>query len=162
MKRPSRARPITFKVTKRGCWEVTSHKPMWGGYIAAHVDGRRQLLHRWSLEKKLGRPIGEGLFSLHSCDNPPCFNPDHLREGTKADNSRDRVIRGRRILPAPFGWNLKTGLPLSAPNDAALRGGEIVAAIPADPSTQDGVVRSDPRRRFAERVLPLLAGGTRL
>jgi hypothetical protein len=32
---------------------------------------------------------------LHSCDNPPCCNPRHLREGTMADNMKDRDVRGR-------------------------------------------------------------------
>ncbi len=94
-RRGKRARPITYEVTDRGCWVVTSHKPTTGGYVSAWVDGRTQLLHRWSLEKSLGRPITSGLLSIHSCDNPPCINPDHLREGTHADNNRDMWERGR-------------------------------------------------------------------
>jgi hypothetical protein len=32
---------------------------------------------------------------LHSCDNPPCCNPAHLRAGTFRDNNLDIVLRGR-------------------------------------------------------------------
>lgn len=32
---------------------------------------------------------------LHSCDNPPCINPRHLRLGDDADNCRDRYSRNR-------------------------------------------------------------------
>lgn len=32
---------------------------------------------------------------LHSCDNPPCCNPVHLREGSGQDNMDDRTARGR-------------------------------------------------------------------
>ena len=36
-----------------------------------------------------------GLCALHSCDNPPCCNPTHLRWGTDLENRTDAVIRGR-------------------------------------------------------------------
>lgn len=32
---------------------------------------------------------------LHSCDNPPCCNPAHLRDGTNQDNVDDRMVAGR-------------------------------------------------------------------
>lgn len=33
--------------------------------------------------------------ACHHCDTPPCINPDHLFEGTRADNVRDAQLKGR-------------------------------------------------------------------
>lgn len=50
--------------------------------------------HRWAYEYFNG-PIPKGLLVLHSCDNPPCCNPRHLRAGTHQENMDDAVKRGR-------------------------------------------------------------------
>lgn len=33
--------------------------------------------------------------ALHKCDTPACVNPDHIFEGTKADNNFDKETKGR-------------------------------------------------------------------
>lgn len=43
---------------------------------------------------------------LHSCDNPPCVQPLHLREGSNLDNVRDRDERGRTARGDRHGFRL--------------------------------------------------------
>lgn len=50
--------------------------------------------HRISWEITAG-PVPEGLFVCHTCDMPPCVNPEHLYLGTPQENSGDMVARGR-------------------------------------------------------------------
>jgi hypothetical protein len=71
------------------CWP-------WLGSRTVNGYGRlgNRYAHRLVYEQEVG-PIPDGLNVLHSCDNPPCVNPRHLRVGTQADNARDALERGR-------------------------------------------------------------------
>lgn len=63
------------------------------GYGVVSVAGKlRQATHvSWFL--KYG--VWPSQQMLHRCDNPPCVNPEHLFEGTPADNVVDRDAKGR-------------------------------------------------------------------
>jgi len=87
---------ITYKITKNGCWEVTSHKARGAGYPRIRIGGRKGklwLIHRL-VYTELVEDIPEGLLVLHNCDNRECINPEHLRVGTYSDNYNDWVSRG--------------------------------------------------------------------
>lgn len=84
-----------------GCWEWQGkHQWLDPRKRTPHLYGlvihrqKRTFAHRHSYELFVG-PIPQGMFVLHSCDNPPCVNPDHLRVGTMKDNGADMSDRGR-------------------------------------------------------------------
>lgn len=70
----------------------------WKGYgrLSSPYRGKWKSfgVHRLAYEEFVG-PLFPGKLVLHSCDNPPCFNPKHLRLGTHSDNIRDCISRGR-------------------------------------------------------------------
>lgn len=78
-----------------GCWEWTgSHVPRGYGTVWDSMRGRKVYVHRLSWEMHHG-PIPDGMFVLHLCDNPPCWNPEHLSIGTHRDNMADMTAKGR-------------------------------------------------------------------
>ena len=82
--------------TKRptGCWEWNGGKHV-SGYGVLNIYGRSHYAHREALQIKLGRPLTPGMYACHTCDNPPCMNPDHLFEGDHRDNMADMRSKGR-------------------------------------------------------------------
>ena len=80
-----------------GCWNWTGASTR-DGYGNLKRGGKNTLAHRYAFEK-LVAPIPAGYCVLHSCDNPACCNPDHLRTGTRKENTRDAIDRGRFVAP---------------------------------------------------------------
>lgn len=88
------------KVDRRGpeeCWLWTASLNR-AGYGTIGIDRGSALASRvsWSLANG---PIPPGLDVLHSCDNPPCVNPAHLRSGTHPENMKDMAARNRNRQP---------------------------------------------------------------
>lgn len=84
------------KVRKaEGCWEWTGAKGR-NGYGRMRYVRRGQLIYAHHVAMILdGRPRPDGAIALHSCNNPSCVNPRHLRWGTQKENVRQAINSGR-------------------------------------------------------------------
>lgn len=84
------------KSNPNGCWEWTASKNA-SGYGLMYIKGRKYRAHRISCYiHNLG--LKPRLVVLHTCDNPCCVNPDHLRPGTQQENVQDMIAKGRGVL----------------------------------------------------------------
>ena len=81
---------------QRDClvWTGARNRNGYGMIYIHHTRPWSWKLHRvvWGLVYKKEIPVG--MCVLHSCDNPPCCNPIHLRIGTPRENTRDLMERG--------------------------------------------------------------------
>lgn len=75
------------------CWEWTKHRNR-DGYGQISIQKKHEVASRVSYQILYGR-ISKDKIILHTCDNPPCVNPNHLWAGTHADNMRDMSRKGR-------------------------------------------------------------------
>jgi len=81
------------------CWEwMAAKNPC--GYGVMRYSTQVSLRQATHVAVELFRPddirpsINYGI--MHSCDNPGCVNPDHLKWGTPAENQLDKVIKNRQ------------------------------------------------------------------
>lgn len=80
------------------CWMWTKYRNK-DGYGMMRIGGSKgfvERVHRLSAFLFLGFSFGlEKNVVMHTCDNPGCVNPLHLRIATQKDNVIDMVVKGR-------------------------------------------------------------------
>jgi len=87
------------------CWLWTGSKrggesgSVYGSIMLKYEKGKHndEFTHRVSYILEHG-VIPKGMHVLHTCDNPLCVRPDHLRVGTHQDNMNDKKAKGRENL----------------------------------------------------------------
>lgn len=80
---------------KDECWKFLGSLAHRFGYGYLRYNGKHEGAHRAAWMSWNSSPVPEGMWVLHSCDNPACCNPHHLRVGTAKDNLADAVSRKR-------------------------------------------------------------------
>lgn len=86
------------KVDRRGpdeCWEWSGRRDK-DGYGQFRTNNPRRMRRANIVAHEIEYGLPNGLQVCHSCDNPPCCNPQHLWGGTNSDNQQDSVTKGRR------------------------------------------------------------------
>jgi hypothetical protein len=71
------------------------------GYGRLRGPEKIQQSHRAAFFHATGK-LDPSKFVCHHCDNPPCFRPIHLFEGTVRDNTYDMIAKGRQRFKPPI------------------------------------------------------------
>lgn len=134
-----------------GCWLWLGRLDK-DGYGSIVINNKLQRAHRASYFLLKG-PVPDGLIVRHTCDFPPCINPDHLLVGTHLDNTCDAFRRGRRV---PMRGEGHTGSKLTDDSVTAIRArfanGERQAALAAEFGVSVGATVAVIRRKTWKHV----------
>lgn len=90
-----------------GCWWWLGQKDK-AGYGYLRPNRKRTAAHRY-FYTLYNADIPEGLDVLHSCDNPSCVNPEHLRVGTHSENMLEAYRKGRKTQSGVNNGNYRHG-----------------------------------------------------
>lgn len=75
------------------CWPWLGYQE--DGYGRFFWEGRMVGAHELAVSFTTGEVRAPGLDTCHSCNNPICCNPRHLRFDTRAGNVADMISAGR-------------------------------------------------------------------
>ena len=81
-------------ITEQGCWKWHG-STVEDGYGVISYQGQQHRIHRLIYSIYKGALI-PGMLICHTCDNPPCWNIDHIWQGTYSDNTQDMWAKNRQ------------------------------------------------------------------
>lgn len=84
---------VILPLSRDECWGWKGCKDDCG-YGTINIDYIRYRAHRLSYFLFIGNP--NGLEIMHTCDNPVCTNPLHLKAGSHQDNMNDMKSKNRQ------------------------------------------------------------------
>ena len=89
-----KCRFISYIKKLEDCW-------IWSGGRSSKGYGKFMMNNKLEVASRASYILFKGLiedgkFICHTCDNPPCVNPDHLWQGTNSENQFDSIKKGRR------------------------------------------------------------------
>ncbi|ENA4344764.1 hypothetical protein ABGO80_000606 [Salmonella enterica subsp. enterica serovar Braenderup] len=84
-------------VLENGCHEFTGGKDK-SGYGKIKIGSHQVGAHKVSYLLNVGDYDQTSQELLHSCDNPACVNPAHLKPGTHRENIQDCISKGRHTF----------------------------------------------------------------
>lgn len=97
-----------IKKVSSGCFEWVGLVGK-NGYGRMSVSNKMRLAHRVSYVVHFGS-VPAGKLVCHTCDNPPCVNPEHLFLGTQSENLNDAAKKGRLGLSLKGKPNWRRGI----------------------------------------------------
>lgn len=123
-----------------GCREWTGFRNALGYGQLKVRTGSAINAHRFAYEVHHGVALDPSQVVRHTCDNPSCVNPNHLRLGTHADNVADRVQRKRSAIGERSGRAKLSAL--QARNVMYRSGSESAVDLAREYGVDPGVVRA--------------------
>ncbi|MDP2607272.1 MAG: HNH endonuclease [Deltaproteobacteria bacterium] len=133
------------KVDQSGdCWVWTAATDK-DGYGIFQLEGKAQKAHRVIFLVLNGKLPPKEKKSCHSCDNPPCVNPEHLWLGSTKDNIHDALSK-RRLFHQKGDHPKKLAAAIAAYKAGKNTIGEIVERFGVSSSTLNVHTKEIPRR----------------
>jgi len=118
---------VTKGKTEHACWSwsgptngPSKSNPWAFKYAKLFVVSKLVFAHRFSwMIHNTFQEIPKGKIVMHTCDNPKCTNPKHLKLGTLSENTLDSVKKGRWNKSRPIKKVSYNGVVYESAADAA-------------------------------------------